>query len=185
MKIVLLTSLLVFLISLTSGCATILGGIIGHQSGETCAGMAIGAAFDFGDGIARGISQTMANPEKEFRQKSEINAKCGTIQLPGNAFTTSRMIRVNKELQDKFMQNGWTCSVIEKSAKTGLFCKDDFKEKWECSTAQNCQFTLNLHVQQDEDQELSVQMPDQSQAERAEITMQIYMWLEEISAGKT
>lgn len=160
---------------MSSGCATILGGIIGHQSGEACAGMAIGAAIDFGGDIARCISQAAANPEKEFQQKSELDVSCGTIELPGNAFTASRMMRVNKGLQDKFVQNGWACNIVEKKAKTGLFCKDDFREKWECATDQNQPFTLELHIKQDEDQKISVQIPDESQADRAAVTSQIYV----------
>ena len=185
MKRIFLALILLLLISFSSGCATILGGIIGHQSGETCAGLAIGAAVDFGGDIARCICHAAANPKEEFRQKSEMNANCGTIQLPGNAFTPKRMVCVTRGLQEEFSKNGWTYKVVEKTAKTGVFCKDDFREKWDCITAQGSPFTLNLHIRQDENQELSIQVPENSQADRAEITIQIYNWLEAVSAGKT
>ena len=82
-------------------CATILGGIIGHQSGELAAGLAIGAAIDFGDDLVRGICYMTADIPKEFQNNSQVNTDEGTIQLPGIAFNADRMRPVTQMLKDK------------------------------------------------------------------------------------
>ncbi len=168
----------------SGGCATILGGIIGYQSAELCAGLAIGAALDFGDDLGRGVGEALADPAKEFQKGASFNADQGSIKLPAIAFTPDRMQKVKARLQDTFTQNGWSANVIEKTAKTGLFRRDRFGEKWRCTTPAGEPFVLQIRVEQGQEAHLTVTLSEESQADRAQVTTQIYDWLEAICTGK-
>jgi len=173
--------LLLSVILASSGCGTILGGIIGYQSGELCAGLAIGAAVDFGDDLARTIAESLADMEKEFQQNSEFNAEHGTITLPGVAFTPARMQCVKQKLQEKLKAYNWKYKVVRRTAKKGLFRKDEFHEKWECKDDKERSFDLEICYQQAGDARLTVKVDEDSQADKAAVTSQIYEWLEEIA----
>jgi hypothetical protein len=162
-------------------CATILGGIIGHQSGELAAGLAVGAAIDFGDDLVRGICYITADIPKEFKNNSQVNAGEGTIQLPGIAFNVGRMPAVKQQLKGKMSENGWEFSVVEKTANTSLFGKDRYSENWNCVTKEGNEFDLEICYKQDEDPHLTVWVKPGSTVAKGPITSQIYDWLEEIS----
>lgn len=181
MKKIILCGLLIAVACCCSSCATIWGGIIGHQSGELAAGLAIGAAIDFGDDLVRGVCYMTADVPKEFKNNSEVNAGEGTIKLPGIAFNTERMRPVTKMLKDKMSENGWEYKVTEKTAKTSLFDKDRFSEHWNCVTQKGEAFELKICYKQDEDPHLTVCVDPESTAGKGPITSQIYNWLEEIS----
>jgi hypothetical protein len=181
MKKIILCGLLVVIACYCSSCATVVGGIIGHQSGELAAGLAIGAAIDFGDDLVRGICYMTADVPKEFKNNSEINVDEGTIQLPGIAFSIDRMRPVKEMLKDKMAENGWKYKVAEKTAKTSLFDKDRYSENWNCNTHQGQAFELKICYEQDEDAHLRVTIEPDSTVGKAAITSQIYGWLEEIS----
>jgi hypothetical protein len=157
------------------------GGIIGYQSGEMAAGMAIGAAIDFGDDLVRGICYMTADVPKEFKNNSQINADEGTIQLPGIAFNIDRMRPVKAMLKDKITENGWKYEVSEKTANTSLFDKDRYSENWNCVTQEGEAFDLKICYEQDEDAHLRVTIGPESTVGKGAITSQIYDWLEEIS----
>ena len=157
------------------------GGIIGYQSGELAAGMAIGAAIDFGDDLVRGICYMTADIPKEFKNNSQVNAGEGTIQLPGIAFNIGRMPAVKQKLKGKMSENGWEFSVVEKTAQTSLFNKDRYSENWNCVTKEGEEFALKICYKQDEDACLRVQVEPDSKGDKVAITSQIYDWLEEIS----
>jgi hypothetical protein len=169
------------MVLLNSGCATILGGIIGYQSGEACAGMAIGAAVDFGDDVARGISQMLADVDKEFQKKASVNTDEGMISLPAVAFTTKRMPTVTQSLRARMVEDGWTAELAEKTAETGWFCKDRFFERWRCATSDGEAFGIHIHYKQDENQTLHIIVPEDSSADKAAITARIFKYLGEIS----
>jgi len=181
MRKMILYGLLIVIACFCCSCATILGGIIGHQSGELAAGLAIGAAIDFGDDLVRGICYMTADIPKEFKNNSQVNAKEGTIQLPGIAFNVGRMPAVKQQLKGKMSENGWEFSVVEKTAKTSLFDKDRYSEHWNCVTKEGKEFDLKICYKQDEDAHLTVWAKPDSKEEQATITTQIYHWLEEIS----
>ena len=181
MKKLILCGLLIAVACFCSSCATIVGGIIGHQSGEMAAGMAIGAAVDFGDDLVRGVCYMTADIPKEFKNNSQLNANEGTIQLPGIAFNIDRMRPAKEMLKDKMVENGWKYSVTEKTAKTCLFGKDRYSENWNCHTQQGDVFDLKICYKQDEDAHLKVTVGPESSVGRRAITSQIYDWLEEIS----
>jgi len=181
MKKMILCGLLIAVACCCSSCATIWGGIIGHQSGELAAGIAIGAAIDFGDDLVRGICYMTADVPKEFKNNSQINADEGTIQLPGIAFNIDRMRPVKEMLKDKMTENGWEYKVSEKTAKTSLFDKDRYSENWNCVTQEGDSFDLRICYKQDEDAHLRVSIGPESTVGKAAITSRIYDWLEEIS----
>lgn len=185
MRKIILYGLLIGISFYCCSCATILGGIIGHQSGELAAGLAIGAAIDFGDDVVRGICYMTADVPKEFKNNSEICADEGTIRLPGIAFNTERMRPVTKMLKDKMTENGWKYEVAEKTAKTSLFDKDRFSEHWNCVTQKGDAFNLRICYVQDEDPHLRVCVKPDSKVGKRVITSQIYDWLEEISNSFT
>ena len=181
MKKIILYGLLVVIACYCSSCATVVGGIIGHQSGELAAGLAIGAAIDFGDDLVRGICYMTADVPKEFKNNSEINADEGTIQLPGIAFNINRMLPVKEMLKDKMAENAWEYKVAEKNARTSLFGKDRYSENWNCVTQQGQAFELKICYEQDENAHLRVTIEPDSTGGKGAITSQIYNWLEEIS----
>jgi hypothetical protein len=181
MRKIILVGLLIFIAFYCSSCATIVGGIIGHQSGEMVAGMAIGAAVDFGDDLVRGICYMTADIPKEFKNNSQMNANEGTIQLPGVAFNVGRMPKVKQMLKSKLSENGWKYEVVEKTAKTHLFAKDRYSENWSCHTQQGDAFDLKICYKQDEDAHLTVRIGPEGTVDQGTITSQIYGWLEEIS----
>lgn len=101
-----------------NGCATLLGGIIGYQSAELCAGLAIGAAVDFGDDVARGIGQISAKEEsfcKENIENTDLNATAGTIKLPITPFNKERVFTIISRLEETLEKNGWSHQILEKN----------------------------------------------------------------------
>jgi hypothetical protein len=181
MKKVILGGMLILVACFCCSCATMLGGIIGYQSGELAAGLAIGAAIDFGDDLVRGICYMTADIPKEFQNNSQVNTDEGTIQLPGIAFNIGRMPAVKQELKGKMSENGWEYSVVDKTAHTSLFNKDRYSENWNCVTKEGEEFELKICYRQDEDACLRVQVEPDSKSDKVAITSQIYDWLEEIS----
>lgn len=181
MRKIILGGLLILVACFCCSCATMLGGIIGHQSGELAAGLAIGAAIDFGDDLVRGICYMTADIPKEFQNNSQVNTDAGTIKLPGIAFNVGRMPAVKRMLKGKMTKHGWEFSVVDKTADTSLFSKDRFSENWACLTKDGKEFDLKICYKQDEDPCLSVRVGSNSKGDKVAITSQIYGWLEEIS----
>jgi len=81
-----------------SGCATILGGIIGYQSGELVAGAAIGAALDFGGDIANGIGQLLTAKEVRFEQTVSLDSENGKIEFAKSDFSPEKMEKLMRKL---------------------------------------------------------------------------------------
>ena len=181
MRKIILYGLLIVISFYCCSCATMLGGIIGYQSGEMAAGMAIGAGIDFGDDLVRGICYMTADVPKEFKNNSQVNADEGSIQLPGIAFHADRMRPVTKMLKDKMSESGWEYKVTEKTARTSLFDKDRYSENWNCVTQGGQAFDLKICYQQDEDAHLTICVSPGGTVGKRAITSQIYDWLEEIS----
>ncbi len=161
-----------------SGCATILGGIIGHQSGELAAGLAIGAAVDFGDNIVNGVGQMLADDQKEFRQRAVVDSDAGTIQLPRKGFSVDRTKSLLAKIQPRFEEAGWT---YERTRLKTCFSFSNYvhDETWRCTDASGQPFELDIQMGWKKDSKLKVQIPSGSEAKRSEVTLQIYGWLEE------
>jgi hypothetical protein len=163
-----------------SGCATILGGIIGYQSAELCAGLAIGAAVDFTDDIVRGVGQMTAKEQnfcRDFNENSTMNAHKGEITLPINPFNRQRIATVVAGLQDTFQKNGGTYELLEKKSKKpfiiGPHCS---YEKWKCTTAE--QESFEMEIQFNSDRDTTFRILDGSDEKRAKYTSRLYQWLQ-------
>jgi hypothetical protein len=201
-KSLILSLLLAITLLICSGCGTILGGIIGYQSGELCAGMAIGAAVDFGGDIARGVGQMTAKPKdlvRDFQQKSSLNAPDGRITLPICPFNLKRTMEITRRLQTKFAESGWTFLLIEKTTHDSLFSPKSWQEKWSCADDQQQSFEFRIDFSASSDTEFHIQspyicppkespeegeskttVPELSKDQIAAITRRIYQWIEEI-----
>ena len=146
-----------------SGCATILGGIIGYQSGELAAGLAIGAAIDFGDDIARGIGQMTAdekNFSRDFQKKATLNAPKGEITLPINPFNQQRTMEIAQRLRDTMSDHDWTCQLVEKTTHDHLICADRWNETWNCTTDSGQPFAFKIDFCSDRDTRFYIRSVD-------------------------
>ena len=199
LKQVIFISLLSVVAFTCGGCATILGGIIGYQSGEMVAGMAIGAAVDFGDDIVRGIGQ-MTTKEKDlsrdFQKKSTFNAQTGSITLPICPFNQKRTMDLARKLRDTMEKNGWTCQQVEKITHDPLISPDRWIETWHCTTDTELPFAFKIDFSSNRDTRFQVfsiatckqsQTPETpanlTQEQIVTITSQIYKWMEQIVAN--
>jgi hypothetical protein len=163
-----------------SGCATILGGIIGYQSAELCAGLAIGAAVDFGDDVVRGIGQMTAKEEnfcRDFNENAAMNANTGEITLPINPFNRQRVSAAVTRLQNTFEKNGWSRQLIEKEiTKPFILGSECWYEKWACTTAREESFELEINFKSDRNTVFRIL--NCSEEKRVAITNQLYQWLQ-------
>jgi len=182
------------IIALTSsGCATILGGIIGHQSGEMCAGLAIGAAVDFGGDVIRGVGQMTAGEKdlhKDFQKKSNLNAQKGEITLPINPFNRKRTMNVVSRLRDTMTQQGWTCQQVEKTTRNNLIFANRWEETWHCTTETGRPFAFKIDFRSNRDTRFYVKSrpcdsagttapaPDLTPQDISTITSKMYDWIE-------
>ena len=124
-----------------SGCATILGGIIGHQSGELAAGAAIGAALDFGGDIANGIGYLLTDKKTRFQQKVSLDSEQGKIEFAQSDFSAKKIERLMRKLEKKFEQNGWLYTMGQKKRMTG---RTQLLEKWACKNSDGYEFELSV-----------------------------------------
>ena len=157
-----------------SGCATMLGGIIGYQSGELAAGLAIGAAVDFGGVVVTGVGKMLTDEKKEFRKNAQIDSDTGQITLPANAFSCNKFEKVLKKLQSGFQKNGWSHSMTNKTVSGDNKC-----QTWQCTTAEGESFKFITECRKRQDPIIKIELPPNKQEEKSNITMQIYQWLEE------
>jgi hypothetical protein len=164
----------VFVCLYCSGCATILGGIIGYQSGEMWAGAAIGAALDFGGDIADGLGQMLTDKETRFEQKVSLDSEQGTIELAKSDFSMEKVEDMMRSLEGRFEQNGWSYSFVEKKVSTGRIL---LSERWKCKDAAGGEFELNLLQEKCKPAKISIEQVGETPINRGVITIQIYEWL--------
>jgi len=169
----LLTAVLSLALLYGSGCATIVGAIIGNQSGEVLAGAAIGAALDFGPAIVQGVGQMLAKPEKDIHQ-AEIDSSRGQIILPKSAFTSSRLECLTRHLQEIFTQNQWAAGLTQKKKRVG---RTVFEEKWLCKTKDGVEFEMTVRREKNKKPEILVEPLAENADKRSEITIQVFDWL--------
>jgi len=175
MRKILLTLFLTAITLYISGCATILGGIIGHQSGEKYAGAAIGAGIDFGPGIVSGIGRMTANPDKAIKH-ARIDSQKGQITLPEWAFSSKQLEVLTRQLQNIFQENQWTGNLEEKKREVG---RTVFQEKWQCKTKNGIEFEMTVLKEKRKRPKISIKVPADNRSKQSEITIQIFDWLPE------
>ena len=183
-KIVVLASVLISICCLSSGCATILGGIIGHQSGELAAGLAIGAALDFGDNVVIGVGQMLTDQQEEFREKTLVDSDKGEIELSLWGFSVDHTKELLSALQGRFKQAGWSYRRAKLDSCFDLFSLNyTEKQIWACETDAPAAFNLDIEMGWHKNPKIAVKVSEGSTADRSAITNQIYNWLEEIVLG--
>ena len=165
-----------------SGCATILGGIIGYQSGELAAGLAIGAALDFGGDIVNGVGQLLTDKEVRFEQKVSLDTEEGKIEFAKSDFSAEKMERLMRKLEKKFEQNGWSYTMVQKKRHTG---RTLLSEKWRSKDGDGKEFELSILRERHKDTQISIEPADEDALSRHAITVQIYNWLKEAAIGPT
>ena len=163
-----------------SGCATILGGIIGYQSGELVAGAAIGAALDFGDDIVNGIGQLLTDKEVRFEQKVTLDSEEGKIEFAKSDFSAEKMERLMRKLEKKFKQNGWSYTMVQKKRLTG---RTLLSEKWRCKDGDGNEFELSILREKCKDTQILIEPTDEDVLSRNAITIKVYNWLKEAVIG--
>ena len=163
-----------------SGCATILGGIIGYQSGELGEGLAIGAALDFGGDIINGIGQLLTDKEVRFEQKVSLDTEEGKIEFAKSDFSAEKMERLMRKLKKKFEQNGWSYTMVQKKRHTG---RTLLSEKWRCKDGDGKEFELSILKEKCKDTKISIEPIDEDALSRHAITIEVYNWLKEAAIG--
>jgi hypothetical protein len=163
-----------------SGCATILGGIIGYQSGELAAGAAIGAALDFGDDIVNGIGLLLTDKKTRFEQKVSLDSEEGKIEFAKSDFSAKKMEWLMRKLEEKFEQNGWSYTMVQKKRVTGRIL---ISEKWACKNSDDNEFELSILQEKCKDAHIMIEPTDEDAITRHEITMKLYNWLKEAAIG--
>ncbi len=165
-----------------SGCATILGGIIGYQSGELVAGLAIGAALDFGGDIVNGVGQLLTDKEVRYEQKVTLDTEEGKIEFTKSHFSAEKMERLMRKLERKFEQNGWSYTMVQKKRLTG---RTLLLEIWRCKDGGGKEFELSILKEKCKDTQILIEPTDEDALSRHAITIEVYNWLKEAAIGPT
>ncbi len=167
MKNFILTLLLLTATIFASGCATILGGIIGHQSGEACAGIAIGAAVDFGDDIARAIGEAFGD------KTVNIYSELGYVRIDAR---TAQKKCLKQKLEKRFDEASWKILNKESNVQT-----DKLKScKYFCQTTDGKKFTLEFFTEKKQDLRIYIKTDVENNELQSLITSRIGLWATEI-----
>jgi len=167
MKNLIFTLLLLTVTISASGCATMLGGIIGHQSGEACAGIAIGAALDFGDDIARAIGQAFG--DKTVNVYSEL----GYVRIDAK---TAKSKCLKQKLEKRFAEASWKILNKEATSKT-----DKIQScKYYCRSSDGKEFTLEFFSEKNQDLRIYIKTTEENNELQSLITSRIGLWATEI-----
>ena len=171
MSKVLLAAILALMMVYASGCATILGGIIGHQSGEAVAGAAIGAAVDFGGGIVNAVGGMLGADKKKDTVK--VCSELGYIRIAGS-ITKSK--NLTKQLHKKFEEVSWQWSETAGESSD----KEISNLIYRCRTTEGREFTLEFFSEERQDLRIYIKPAEESKELRSMLTSQIGIWTSDI-----
>ncbi|MBN1974780.1 MAG: hypothetical protein JW787_14160 [Sedimentisphaerales bacterium] len=167
-----------------TGCATIVGGIIGYQSGEAVAGAAIGAAIDITGAIISNIEHKEEEQKREIQEKEreikrkeaiKIYAEEGYIRV-GSISATGKMY--GEELKRKFDNIGWQYTeVTEKPSREDALTKRVFQ----CQTTDDKKFTLELLREKNQDLLVFIKPAEANKELQSMVTSQVGIWVREIA----
>lgn len=182
MKKVLLVCVLIMVAVNCSGCMTILGGIIGYQSGEALAGAAIGAGID----ITGTIISHMHNKEKEKKQQEEQKEREIKLKEAIKIFPEEGFVRVgsisaggkiySEELKKKFDNMGWQYSEVSNEQSPEIS-----KKTFACKTSENKEFTLELMRETNQDLLIFIKPAETNKEFQSMVTSQVGIWIREIA----
>ncbi len=149
MKKILLIVLMVLSTIHVSGCATILGGIIGHQSGEAAAGVAIGAGVD----VICALSG-MAKKE-EIKKSVKVHPELGYIRVGSIA---AKKKNVETDLKKRFQETHWTLEKVETQSPE----KEISVIKYQCKTYKGKNFIMEITKEQRQDLRIYIKLAEES-----------------------
>lgn len=152
----------------SSGCATIIGGIIGYQSGEAVAGAAIGAAID----IVSHISE--AEKEKQKKENVKIFPDMGYLRIDNR---TAQNRNLTDKLLEKFQTLGWQYNEIKSDSADGNAISSRI---WQCRAADSREFTLEVFNEKSQDLRIYVRPSQENPEFKSMLTSQIGFWVQEI-----
>ena len=168
----------------SSGCATILGGIIGHQSGEMCAGMAIGAVVDIVGGALgnhdqkerdREDRQAPTEPQRQVRAENVVTVYSGAGYIRVDRRHGGEDLE--RKLKEKFAAVSWVCAD-----EMGGYGDDEVsRDVYKCSTKQGKEFEIEFFREEREDVRIYVRVPGEDEEMRGMITSQVGLWVTEIA----
>jgi len=167
MKKILLIVLMVLSTIHLSGCATIIGGIIGHQSGEAVAGAAIGAAVDT-------ICLLSKRAKKEEIKKSvKVHPELGYIRV-GSIAAKKKNVETN--LKKRFQETHWTLEQMETQSQG----KEISIIKYQCKTYKGKNFIMEITKEQRQDLRIYIKLDEENNEDRGLITSQVGLWVKEM-----
>ncbi|MBN2063294.1 MAG: hypothetical protein JW745_00715 [Sedimentisphaerales bacterium] len=133
MKKVIVSLLLIILTLNCSGCFSIVGSIIGYQSGELLAGLLIGAGIDAGVAIAN-----EAKCEADSKVY-ELDSDKGQVKARLN---TDDMASIVTDLEAVFVSEGWSYELMLKKIRQGK----SLAAQWQVNNSQGDEFSVALSL---------------------------------------
>ncbi len=182
MKKLILAVVLILVAFNCSGCMTILGGIIGYQSGEAVAGAAIGAGIDITFGVISRIHQKEEEKKQQEKEKErEIERKEAIKIYPEEGYIRVGSISAEgkiygDELKRKFDNIGWQYSEVSKERSN-----DISKRVFSCKTSDNKEFTLELMRETNQDLLIFIKPAEPNKEFQSMATSQVGIWIREIA----
>jgi hypothetical protein len=182
MKKVLLVVVLMLVAINCSGCMTILGGIIGYQSGEAVAGAAIGAAIDVTGAVLSHIhKKEQEEKHQEEEQAREIKRKESIKIYPDEGYIRVGSISAEgkiygDELKRKFDNIGWQYREVSKERSPEIS-----KRVFTCKTSESKEFTLELIRETNQDLLIFIKPAEANKEFQSMVTSQVGIWVREIA----
>lgn len=133
MKKVIISLLLIILTLNCAGCFSVVGSIIGYQSGELLAGLLIGAGIDAGIAIAE-----EAKCESDSKVY-ELDSKKGQIKARLN---TDDMAGIVTDIETTFGSEGWSYDLTLKKIRQGK----SLSAQWQVTDSQGDKFSVSLSL---------------------------------------
>ncbi len=133
MKKVIISLLLIILTLNCSGCFSIVGSIIGYQSGELLAGLLIGAGIDAGVAIAN-----EAKCEADSKVY-ELDSEKGQVKAQLN---TDDMTSIVTDIETTFGSEGWSYELTLKKIRKGK----SLSAQWQVNNGQGDEFSVALSL---------------------------------------
>ena len=184
MKKMLLMTLLILIAVYGSGCATILGGIIGYQSGEAVAGAAIGAAIDITSAISSHAQQNKSRKEQKERDKELEQKHKEAIKIYDEEgyIRVGSIVAENKNIADRLQQRfddlNW--KYIEITDKPDR--KDQISRRvFQIKLVDQKEFTLELFSEKNRDLLIFIKPAEPDREFQSMLTSQIGLWMQKIS----
>ena len=175
MKTFRLVAVLLLSVVCVSGCAPILGGIIGHQSNEAVAGVVIGVALEYGDDIVTALFPKPRS-QKGRAPIMMVYSDLGYIRVDRGL---ARCRTLAQKLEKSFANHSW--QISETAAKQRRNITEIF---YRSRTADGIEFGVEFFQERGQDLRIYVRTDDKSDERRGMLTSQIGNWIREIIGSR-